>query len=148
MKVVGPKHAPHASPDPPSLCQSLTLGAVSIATRVVRRASEATGSARIEVAAELCGAAAKQRADGRVLLAAHGRAQDGLEVITERPRDLQRRLLARPARQLGMRGHTSEMSAQSTTARSAEQLDGAFDPSEPARAPLQVMRRGLQMCVS
>ena len=122
------------SPDPPSLCQSLTLGAVSIATRVVRRASEATGSARIEVAAELCGAAAKQRADSRVLLAAHGRAQDGIKMIAEQSCDLQRRLLARPARQVGMRRHEGESSAQSATARGPEKLDGTFDPSEPARA--------------
>jgi hypothetical protein len=86
----------------------------------VRRASEATGTARIEVAAELCGAAAKQRADGRVLLAAHGRARDGIEMVTEQPRDLQRRLLARPARQVGMRRHEGESSAQSATTHGAE----------------------------
>jgi hypothetical protein len=72
------------------------------------------------VAAELRGTAAQERTDGRVLLAAHGRAQDGIKMITEQPRDLQRRLLARPARQVGMRRHEGESSAQSATACSPE----------------------------
>jgi hypothetical protein len=47
-----------------------------------------------------------------------------------------------------MRRHEGESPAQSATTHSAEQLDGAFDPREPARAPLQVMRRRLEMRVS
>jgi hypothetical protein len=35
------------------------------------------------VATELSGAAAQKRADGRVLLAAQGRAQDGIEMLAE-----------------------------------------------------------------
>jgi len=83
MKVVGPEHALHACPDPPGLGQSLTLGTVPIAARVVRRTRESTGGARIEVASELSGAATQQRADGRVLLAAQGLAQDGIEMVAE-----------------------------------------------------------------
>jgi len=35
------------------------------------------------VASELSGAATQQRADGRVLLAAQGLAQDGIEMVAE-----------------------------------------------------------------
>jgi hypothetical protein len=46
------------------------------------------------VAAELCGAAAQQGADGRVLLAAQGLAQDGIEMVAKQLRHLERRVLA------------------------------------------------------
>jgi hypothetical protein len=72
------------------------------------------------VATELSGATAQQCADGRVLLAAQGLAQDGIQMITEQVRDLQRRLIARPARWAGRRGHEGEWSAEAATARSPE----------------------------
>jgi hypothetical protein len=103
MKVVGRKDAPHARPDPARLREALALGTMPIATGIVRRTLVSAGGAHIEVATELCGAAAHERAHDGALVVAQGLAQQGAEVLACDIAELRR--CACPARRAGMQGH-------------------------------------------